>query len=174
MGIQAIISSAQAIIAEAQALPSTPGVSLPPPAACLAGTVPAATPFTPPDHWAPAVGYHLRQMGQWRDGWIPFIGTSVTAGWDVTPIPGPLVVLSLIPNGNGQLSQGTMNAVNGLFTTKLAGRQKCVVVDITNPLKDTDGFMKTSLSIGDRLHPNAAGYAVINPLVKAALAQVTQ
>lgn len=107
---------------------------------------------------------------------VPEIDAQVTAllGW----LTGPLVVLSLVPSGLEYepglkyLSQSTMNAVNTMLAAKLAGRQKSVLVDITTPLKDTDGYMKASLSIGDRLHPNAAGYALLNPLVTAGLNQV--
>lgn len=89
-------------------------------------------------------------------------------GW----LTGPLVVLSLIPQGNGFLSLGNLAAVNSMMASKLAGRTNCAFVDVTTPLQDTDGFMKSNLSIGDRMHPNAAGYAVLRPIIQAGLASV--
>lgn len=89
-------------------------------------------------------------------------------GW----FTGPLVVLSLIPQGSGSLSQANLDAVNSMMAQKLSGRPNCALVDVTTPLKDADGFMKMSLSIGDRMHPNAAGYAVLRPIIQAGLAAV--
>lgn len=86
-------------------------------------------------------------------------------------LTGPLVCVSLVPQP--ACSIATCDAVNSYMASKCAGRLHTVYVDITTPLRDTDGWMKTSLSIGDRMHPNASGYAVIRPLVAQALQTVT-
>lgn len=86
-------------------------------------------------------------------------------------LTGPLVVLSLIPQGSGSLSLATMNALNAAMVTKLTGRANCALVDVTTPLQDTDGFMKASYSLDSiREHPNTAGKAIIRARVQAGLA----
>lgn len=90
-------------------------------------------------------------------------------GW----FTGPLVVLSLIPQGNGALSLANLSAVNNMMASKLSGRSRCVLVDITTPLQDADGFMKPSYSLDTtREHPNTAGKAIIRSAVQTALGAV--
>lgn len=85
-------------------------------------------------------------------------------------LTGPLVVWSMDPQIN--CSVATTDAVNAMMATKLAGRAKCVLADVTTPMRGADGWLNTTLSIGDRIHPNAAGYAVLRPIITAALATV--
>ncbi|HEX8106700.1 MAG TPA: SGNH/GDSL hydrolase family protein [Kofleriaceae bacterium] len=230
MSAQTIIDKANGIIADANALAT--GGAWPAAVNCLGGTVPTATAFTSTDFWNSMCTYYGRQQGQLRNGWVPWLGTSIGQGQDVAQIhpacvnmgiggdtlrgvlnrmagitalsragavifeygtndagydtyenislmldrvygwlTGPLVVISLIPQPG--CSVATCDAVNGLMQTKLSGRPKCVYVDITTPLRDTDGWMKSSLSIGDRMHPNASGYALIRPSIAQALQTVT-
>lgn len=91
---------------------------------------------------------------------------SAILGW----LTGPLVLLSLIPQGNGYLSLANLAAVNQMYAAKVAGRANCALVDVTTPLQDTDGFMKPGYSIGDRMHPNGAGYAVMRAAIQGGLA----
>lgn len=50
-----------------------------------------------------------------------------------------------------------------------AARNKLTYLDYYSSMVDDKGFLKNELS-NDGLHPNAAGYAVMNPLVEAAIA----
>lgn len=82
-------------------------------------------------------------------------------------LTGPLVCLSLIPQVN--CSVATCDAVNSYMQTKCSGRAATAYVDMTTPLRGADGWLRTDLTIGDRIHPNAAGYSVIRPLIASAL-----
>ena len=93
-------------------------------------------------------------------------------------LTGPLVVLNLIPSGiiwpgGGvpYLSQASMAAFNDHLTTKLAGRPHCQIVNVCDALRNPGGWMKPEYS-PDLCHPNAAGYAVMRPLIAAGLASV--
>lgn len=44
----------------------------------------------------------------------------------------------------------------------------CTLLDYTPAMSDEDGFLRSELT-GDGLHPNAAGYAVMEPLAQAAI-----
>jgi lysophospholipase L1-like esterase len=54
------------------------------------------------------------------------------------------------------------------WTRKFAKENGCVFVDYYSALVDHEGFLKTEYS-DDGLHPNAAGYAVMEPLVVHAI-----
>ena len=233
MSVASIKAHADAIKAEADALPAPGSPSLPAGVNCLCGTVPSIPSFTPWDGWSDAKVRHSRMQGDVEPGRIAFLGSSVTASMNVARVhhagvnwgiggdtmrgllnrmaslthlttaggvvlevgindagytafadmeasidkilgwlTGPLVMLSLIPQGNGYLSQGNLAAVNAMYAAKLAGRQNSVLVDATAPLQDTDGFMKMSYSIGDRVHPNATGYGILRAHMQAALASL--
>lgn len=233
MSTATIAATLQQAATDLLAIPTGSASAWPTAVNCLNGTVPSATSFTAWDCWNDAKVRHIRMQADVVPGGIAFIGTSITASWNVARVhpagvnwgiggdklagvlnrisslthlsnsgavvlemcvndagftafadidaqltklyawlTGPLVVLSMIPQGSGSLSIATMNAVNNAMAAKLSGRPNCALVDVTTPLQDSDGFMKMSLSIGDRMHPNAAGYAVLRPLIQTALVSV--
>jgi lysophospholipase L1-like esterase len=51
---------------------------------------------------------------------------------------------------------------------KYAAEHNCIFADFYTPLVDNRGFMKKGFSV-DGLHPTAAGYAAIEPVLAAAL-----
>jgi lysophospholipase L1-like esterase len=51
---------------------------------------------------------------------------------------------------------------------KYAADNGHVYLDYFTPMLDSTGVMKADLT-GDDLHPNAAGYAIMAPLVEAAI-----
>jgi lysophospholipase L1-like esterase len=51
---------------------------------------------------------------------------------------------------------------------KYAADNGHVYLDYFTPMLDATGVMKAELT-GDDLHPNAAGYAIMGPLVEAAI-----
>jgi lysophospholipase L1-like esterase len=77
------------------------------------------------------------------------------------------------PPANGGAPQTTqrpmarIKAING-WMQKYAADNGHVYLDYFTPMLDSTGVMKADLT-GDDLHPNAAGYAIMAPLVEAAI-----
>jgi lysophospholipase L1-like esterase len=53
-------------------------------------------------------------------------------------------------------------------------RQGLVYLDYYSAMANPDGSMKDGISIGDGVHPNAQGYAIMAPLAEKAIAQALQ
>ena len=65
--------------------------------------------------------------------------------------------------------------INGLnrWLQEYANANGYVYLDYATPMSAADGSLKPELTY-DGLHPNAAGYAVMNPLVEAAIKQALE
>ena len=95
------------------------------------------------------------------------------------------VVLSAIPpvhdsghDENGNPSEQTrthspkqIRELNG-WLKKFAQEQDCIYLDYYSALTDRQGFLRKEYS-EDGLHPNVAGYAVMEPLVLQAIEEAT-
>jgi lysophospholipase L1-like esterase len=73
-------------------------------------------------------------------------------------------------NGAPQTTQRPMARIRTLnaWIQKYAADNGHVYLDYFTPMLDSTGVMKAELT-GDDLHPNAAGYAIMGPLVEAAI-----
>lgn len=81
---------------------------------------------------------------------------------------GVRVVICAIPPSS-QMSPASIDAANAL-TRAFAGREGFVYLDFAPVLGAPDGGMRADLS-RDGTHPNAQGYALMEPLVLAAMRQ---
>jgi len=84
----------------------------------------------------------------------------------ITPTAGYHVA----PNGTPQTTSRPMARIraNNDWMKKYAADNGHVYLDYFTPMLDSAGLMKAELT-GDDLHPNAAGYAIMGPLVEAAI-----
>ena len=84
----------------------------------------------------------------------------------ITPTSGYHVA----PNGVAQTSARPMARIRAIndWMKKYAADNGHVYLDYFTPMLDATGVMKSELT-GDDLHPNAAGYAIMGPLVDAAI-----
>lgn len=82
----------------------------------------------------------------------------------------PVSAYHTAPNGIPQTQQRPMARIRALndWMKKYAAAEKHTYLDYFPAMTDAQGLLKTELS-GDDLHPNAAGYAVMGPLVEAAI-----
>jgi lysophospholipase L1-like esterase len=73
-------------------------------------------------------------------------------------------------NGIPQTTSRPMDRIKAInaWMKRYAETNGHVYLDYFSPMLDATGVMKTELT-GDDLHPNAAGYAIMGPLVEAAI-----
>ncbi|MCW1383201.1 GDSL-type esterase/lipase family protein [Novosphingobium sp. KCTC 2891] len=99
---------------------------------------------------------------------------AITAMVDLAQANGIAVVLgSVLPVSSvswrpGYRPAAQVIAING-WLRELAKQRGLVFADYHAAMTDTEGGMKPGLS-GDNVHPTAAGYAVMEPIARAALA----
>jgi lysophospholipase L1-like esterase len=82
----------------------------------------------------------------------------------------PTSAYHVAPNGTPQTSTRPMARIRWIndWMKRYAEGHGHVYLDYFTPMLDSTGVMKTELT-NDDLHPNAAGYAVMAPLVEAAI-----
>lgn len=103
------------------------------------------------------------------------VTNAVLAMVDMARANGIAVVLGSIPPAglfgwrNGYRPAPQINAFNG-WLQELARRRGLVYADYHAAMADPEGAMKPGLS-SDGVHPNAVGYAIMEPIARAAIAQ---
>lgn len=80
-----------------------------------------------------------------------------------------LVYISLKPSPSRVKHQAEMARTNALIAAECANDPLCFFVDVFTPMLDAQGQPRGELFLNDRLHMNAAGYAVWTARVRAAL-----
>ena len=100
---------------------------------------------------------------------------AITAMVDIAQANGIAVVIGSIPpaaafNWRPDYRPASQIAALNGWLRDLARQRGAVFADYHAALADADGAMKPSLS-GDGVHPNAAGYAIMEPIARAALAE---
>lgn len=84
----------------------------------------------------------------------------------------PIVFMSIPPSPARWELWGKMRKANELVSKYVEGRKDLMYIDVSTPLLDRGGIVRSELFLGDRLHLNAEGYRIWTGILKPKLTEL--